>query len=588
MALKTNDETSRSTSACSLSRAPACTNRIIPSSSTTSSSAQLFNNVPEKLQNEYSSPSIEFLRVNPPTTCFDDLSKRLPTSPVSTENHNLTPARSIVSRWSKIDGSCTQSLSPAQHINATAESPLCSPFKTTFGTKPKVASPGSNLYRIQGPSVRQITPTKLPNYDSDDFGNEYESDFDDSDNDPNWHPEKKRRLLVFSSDDGVEPLPDDDDDDISLPNTPTNADVQVTNPDSPNTPRLTDGKSKRSRRGKRIPLQWDRNVNQILRIKGKSYRGVKRSEDGRYCQAAVKRERKLKDRKCSKACALSKRCGEFSEEDRLSILNRFWGELTWKQKKVFVANMVDQVKMVERKKRAEDSRKKNSYRYHLKKNDARTVVCRNVDLQDKTVYEWVKNVDDGIPKEPAIRKPRESTIQVNKVNKAKQFLQDLPKLPSHYCRSTSKKSYLEPIFTTFSELFKVYVDDCKQENKPFLRRKAFRSLFDDMSLAIHRPKKDKCDICSGFEVGNISEEEYNLHIARKIDARNEKIRDKLRAETDGSVKVVSLDLQSLLLCPLLTASSMYYKIKLGCHNYTIFDLVTKEAMNYFGMKVLVI
>ncbi|ESO92163.1 hypothetical protein LOTGIDRAFT_162815 [Lottia gigantea] len=204
-----------------------------------------------------------------------------------------------------------------------------------------------------------------------------------------------------------------------------------------------------------------------------------------------------------------------------------------------------------------------------------------LDLQDKTVYEWVKNVDDGIPKEPAIRKPRESTIQVNKVNKAKQFLQDLPKLPSHYCRSTSKKSYLEPIFTTFSELFKVYVDDCKQENKPFLRRKAFRSLFDDMSLAIHRPKKDKCDICSGFEVGNISEEEYNLHIARKINARNEKIRDKLRAETDGSVKVVSLDLQSLLLCPLLTASSMYYKTKLGCHNYTIFDLVTKEAMNYF-------
>ncbi|ESO95848.1 hypothetical protein LOTGIDRAFT_176660, partial [Lottia gigantea] len=299
-----------------------------------------------------------------------------------------------------------KSLSPAQHINATAESPLCSPF----GTKPKVASPGSNLYRIQGPSVRQITPTKLPNYDSDDFGNEYESDFDDSDNDPNWHPEKKRRLLVFSSDDGVEPLPDDDDDDISLPNKPTNADVQVTNPDSPNTPRLTDGKSKRSRRGKRILLQWDRNVNQILRMKGKSYRGVKRSEDGRYCQAAVKRERKLKERKCSKACALSKRCGEFSEEDRLSILNRFWGELTWKQKKVFVANMVDQVKMVERKKRAEDSRKKNSYRYHLKKNDARTVVCRNMflstlDLQDKTVYEWVKNDDDGIPKEPAIRNP---------------------------------------------------------------------------------------------------------------------------------------------------------------------------------------
>ncbi|ESO85689.1 hypothetical protein LOTGIDRAFT_155180 [Lottia gigantea] len=160
-------------------------------------------------------------------------------------------------------------------------------------------------------------------------------------------------------------------------------------------------------------------------------------------------------------------------------------------------------------------------------------IARNIDgLKINTPT----NADVQVTNPDSPNTPRESTIQVNKVNKAKHFLQDLPKLPSHYCRSTSKKSYLEPIFTTFSELFKVYVDDCKQENKPFLRRKAFRSLFDDMSLAIHRPKKDKCDICSGFEVGNISEEEYNLHIARKIDARNEKIRDKLRAELMAQLK----------------------------------------------------
>jgi len=50
--------------------------------------------------------------------------------------------------------------------------------------------------------------------------------------------------------------------------------------------------------------------------------------------------------------------------------------------------------------------------------------------------------------------------------------------------------------------------------------------------------------------------------------------DKEAAKVDGSVKVLTMDLQSLLICPRLEASILYYKMKLSYHNFD-------EAMNYF-------
>ena len=42
-----------------------------------------------------------------------------------------------------------------------------------------------------------------------------------------------------------------------------------------------------------------------------------------------------------------------------------------------------------------------------------------------------------------------------------------------------------------------------------------------------------------------------------------------------------MDLQSLLLCPKLEASCLFYRTKLCCHNFTLFDLTTKAVMCYF-------
>ena len=71
-------------------------------------------------------------------------------------------------------------------------------------------------------------------------------------------------------------------------------------------------------------------------------------------------------------------------------------------------------------------------------------------------------------------------------------------------------------------------------------------------LSLFQPRKDRCDECIKFEEGNLSEE-YNAHRMRARRAQEEKARDKVRAWNEQGVKCVTMDLQSVLLCPRLNA-----------------------------------
>ena len=42
-----------------------------------------------------------------------------------------------------------------------------------------------------------------------------------------------------------------------------------------------------------------------------------------------------------------------------------------------------------------------------------------------------------------------------------------------------------------------------------------------------------------------------------------------------------MDLQAVLLAPAILASAVYYKTKLCCHNFTMYDIDSKHVMCYF-------
>lgn len=257
--------------------------------------------------------------------------------------------------------------------------------------------------------------------------------------------------------------------------------------------------------------------------------------------------------------------------------------MPWDEKKMYVCEHTDKQ---ECPKKSDTSKRNLTFRYSLMHNGVSMRVCKNMFLStlgigEKSVYQWVKKVDGrtGIP----IRGENEKKKKHPSANEltAREYLESLPKVPSHYCRSESKKEYIEPVFGSMVELHSVYKEYCAEHDKRSVSKTKFYEVFNDMNLSLFKTRKDQCDTCVSFEAGNITEDIYSAHIKRKDKARESKAKDKLHAEDNPTVKVITVDMQAVLLAPMLKANALYYKTKLACHNYTVYDVVTKDVSCYF-------
>lgn len=127
-------------------------------------------------------------------------------------------------------------------------------------------------------------------------------------------------------------------------------------------------------------------------------------------------------------------------------------------------------------------------------------------------------------------------------------------------------------------MYDVYKKWCTENELVPVGRMQFTGLLKKYEIAIHHPRKDQCDTCCGFKVGTVDNEEYANHIKRKDDARTAKRAAKESANSEKLV--VTMDLQSVLVCPKTEASAMYYKQKLQVHNFTIHELNKGDVYLY--------
>lgn len=93
----------------------------------------------------------------------------------------------------------------------------------------------------------------------------------------------------------------------------------------------------------------------------------------------------------------------------------------------------------------------------------------------------------------------------------------------------------------------VYVFWCRTNNVNAVRRKKFQEVLKEKKISIFKPRKDQCDICVGHNQGNVPDENYQLHIAKKNKARAAK--QEAISQMSNEVIVVSMDMQSVLQCP---------------------------------------
>lgn len=82
-----------------------------------------------------------------------------------------------------------------------------------------------------------------------------------------------------------------------------------------------------------------------------------------------------------------------------------------------------------------------------------------------------------------------------------------------------------------------------------------------------------------FEANNLQEDQYQNHLAEKERARGEKQTDKENA-LKVQCNVICMVFQAVKVCPSLNACCMYFKTKLNCHRFTIYNETAKDATCY--------
>lgn len=219
---------------------------------------------------------------------------------------------------------------------------------------------------------------------------------------------------------------------------------------------------------------------------------------------------------------------------------------------MFVCRLVEK-RDVKQKTLNTDSRRNCSYLYFLRKENGKFQVCKSMFLStlgigERMMYDLVMQSTNGISNKEHYQRPQRQEESDKKIF-ARSFLMSLPKLPSHYCRASSSKLYLEPVFASVSELHREYKKQATIDENPILSRPPFLNLLEEQNIYLFRPRKDRCDICCSYESGNIEKELYEQHIARKEEARQEKFKDKPEAMTSDNIKVITMDLQAVILCP---------------------------------------
>lgn len=207
-------------------------------------------------------------------------------------------------------------------------------------------------------------------------------------------------------------------------------------------------------------------------------------------------------------------------------------------------------------------------------------VNENEELNGESYQELNDNTTENVNNHNAkshvkYKKISESRKKCGPQTELDSFLNSLPKMESHYCRASTNKLYLEPNWISKQAVYEEYCRWSAEKNVKPLSIATFSVTFSKKNLSLFRPKKDDCEVCVGYRTKNLSEDYYNVHIEKKNEARLEKTNDK-----ENENNVFTMDLQSVLLCPKSNVSSLYYKAKLTVHNFTFFNLKTKEVICY--------
>ena len=166
------------------------------------------------------------------------------------------------------------------------------------------------------------------------------------------------------------------------------------------------------------------------------------------------------------------------------------------------------------------------------------------------------------------------------------FFQKLPQMPSHYCRASASKIYLEPATPTMTDVYKLHKEKCIEHNRAPLSGQVFVDKFEKMkmNLALFKPEKDQCDACVLLMRYVTLRMRCGRSTDKKDQARDEKtVKRSMRfniGQQPGyeGQKTCCVHGQFCFVFTLFASISTRLQANLFVHNFTVYNLATHEAM----------
>ena len=102
--------------------------------------------------------------------------------------------------------------------------------------------------------------------------------------------------------------------------------------------------------------------------------------------------------------------------------------------------------------------------------------------------------------------------------KIQEWLENLPKVPSHYCRASSKRVYVEATFRSVSHMYRIYESWCREHCYQAVSRHLFADLVEESN-----PKKRLVGILFICQIYSLRCDEISRHPSKLVFALQQDI-----------------------------------------------------------------
>lgn len=323
---------------------------------------------------------------------------------------------------------------------------------------------------------------------------------------------------------------------------------------------------------------WKKKFRKRARNLGKAY-------EMHTASKKLRNERKMKatcTEKCKLKCAM-----QFSEDERKKLFSDFWQLGNIEKQRQYIATNIH---VIQPKYRyvcisggtRNPRRPNNAFFFRLAEQNIR--VCKiffmnTLDITSSVIRSVVekknKMVDVLLMEEDQRGKHQhQKSVDDSIKNGIKAHINSIPIIESDYTPSNTSIKHFICGSKSISDIYRDYVQICKDQKIPFGNYKLFYRIFTtEFNISFFSPKKDLCDVCTmynntkGDKKYNLKNE-YDIHLKEIELSRTEKNNDKLKPD----VIVAVYDFQAIMTLPQENSSVFYYKSKLNVFNFTIYDM----------------